>query len=184
MSRILHLAFESAVAAVSPALLIPTTPESIRDRIIAVIRDLTPDNVSGDRFVPYRNERAARFRADCEANPAGCRRRFQVRRKGGIPSAAVSNSDVEEREVTYLVTIAYPQTHRDGPDNALDRDDAIDSDMDAIEYAIGMTGRANFAAPHYPDACWREQEEIATIEGEAVDFLELELTYSYQRTRG
>jgi hypothetical protein len=143
-----------AAAVVTPALGIETTAEAIRDRIIAVIAGLVPKTVAGDIFRAYRNEGGGDFQAWAEGNATGCRRRFQVRQLRDRRAPDISNTDFEERMATFRILVAYPQTHRDGPGAALDRDDALDSDMMQIEHAIGMCGRANLAPP-YPDACWR-----------------------------
>lgn len=172
----------------SPALGIETTPDEIRDRIITIIEGLTPRSSSSDRFRKYRNEGKGQFVPWAEANATGARRRFQVRRVAQREHAEVSNSDFEELKCTFAVIVAYPQTHRDGPDAALDRDDAIDQDLFDIDQAIGMNGRANFAPP-YPDACWRdegngEESRIGeTIEGNGVDFGQIFVSYSYRRDR-
>lgn len=171
----------------SPALALATTAESIRDRIIAVIVALTPSLLASDLYVEYRNELGADFRDWCEDNPAAALRKFQVRRIADASPAEVSNSDHEERIVSFRVLVAYPQTHRYGGDNASDRDDVMDADQMKIDYAIGMCGRANLAPP-YPDACWRgsgngETSGIrARIEGDDVDFVEIVVSYAYQRT--
>ena len=140
---------------------VPTTPKAIRDRIYTVIEALASLRSADDKFERYRNEGGADFRAWAESNPDACRRRFQVRRDGGIPSALVSNSDIDELFVTFIVSMAYPQTSRDGDAAAMDRDDTMDADLNAIEFAIGMCGRSNFSSSvvaTYPDACWRDQE--------------------------
>jgi hypothetical protein len=171
---------------VSPALGNETTAEAIRDRIIAVIGGLTPKTIATDRFIAFRNERDGAFQAWAEANPTGCRRRFQVRQLRDRRAPDISNTDFEERMVTFRILVAYPQSHRDGPGAALDRDDALDSDMMQIEHAIGMCGRANLAPP-YPDACWRlegngEPSRIAeTIEGAGVDIGVMYASYTYRR---
>lgn len=183
MSLILHLSFETEAAATPAVATITTTPGAIRDRIYAVIEGLTPRSLTSDRFVRYRNELGADFSKWALAHPAACRRRFQVRKSGDVREAEVSNSDIEERRVTFKVLRAYPQTHRDGPDAAMDRDDAIDDDSDQIEYAIGMTGRANFAYPTYPDACWVEQTMPETDDLDGVDIVEMTFSYLYKRAR-
>lgn len=171
----------------SPALGLATTPDLIRDRIIAVITALTPHTVAGDRFRPYRNEGGGDFQAWAEANAVGCRRRFQVRRYGVSEPPDVSNEDFEERNVTFRILVAYPQTHRDGAGAALDRDDAMDADMFQIDHAIGMCGRANLSPP-YPDACWQPSANGVTseitdpIDGRGVDFVQIFVSYSYRRS--
>lgn len=129
------------------------TEERIRDRIITVIAALTPEKLAADRFIAYRNEGAGDFTDWAEANPAAAFRRFSVRDTGNFDTPRVSNLDVEAREVELQIVVAYPQSHRAGIANALDRDDLMLSDALKIERAVGMAGRANFVDP-YPNAAW------------------------------
>jgi hypothetical protein len=163
-----------------PVLSVATTVESIRDRAIDVIEATAPSVLPSDEFRRYRNEGGADFRVWAERNPAGAWRRFQVRDTGDDEPPEVSNTDVEERRITLVVTVAYPQTSRAGKDGALDRDDAMSSDQHKIEHAIGMCGRANFAPP-YPDACWRSGRTERVV-GDGVDFLVITQTMSFRRT--
>jgi hypothetical protein len=158
-----------------------TTAGAIRQRIIDVIKGLAPSSDTEIPFKPYLNQGAAAFRADCEQAPQGCARRFQVRDVGIDQPPPISNTDVEEREVTYEVVIAYPQTHRWGSGAALDRDDAMSADQHQIEHAIGMCGRANFTSPTYPDAFWRSGETIREV-GNGVDFLVITQTMGFKRS--
>lgn len=159
-----------------------TTPSAIRDRAIAVIEALTPSTDSAVKFRKYRNEGGADFQEWCEANSAACRRRFQVRTEGGTSTPPVSDTLVEEHQVMLTVHVAYPQTGRDGRDQALDRDDTLDADAFQIDKAIGMLGKANFTSP-YADATWIEGSPADRIVGNGVDFLELRLVYIYKRSR-
>ncbi len=171
----------------SPALGIETNAAAIRDRIIAVIAGLAPTTMTSDAFRAFRNEREGTFQPWAEENPTACRRVFQVRRVDDSRNPELSNSDHEERMITFRVLVAYAQTNRDGMDGALDRDDAIDDDMLQIEHAIGMCGRVNLAPP-YPDACWRQEGNGETsritqpVEGKGVDLGQMFVSYSYLRT--
>ena len=91
----------------------------------------------------------------------------------------MSNCDIEQREVTFLIIVAYPQTARTGADQALDRDDVMSADQHQIELAVGMTGRANFSGA-YPDACWLSGSTTRTV-GEACDFLEIRETLTFYK---
>ena len=159
-----------------------TTPSAIRDRAITVVAALTPASDSGVGFRAYRNEGGADFQAWAEANPASCRRRFQIRTTGGTSTPLVSNTDEEEHQVTLTVLVAYPTTGRDGAAQALDRDDVMDADEFQIDVALGMLGRANFSGS-YPDACWIEGAPMDRIDGASVTFIELRYTYIYRRVR-
>lgn len=161
-----------------------TTPAAIRDRAITVIEALTPGSDSAVRFRAYRNEGGADFQEWAEANPAGCRRRFQVRTSGGTLTPPVSDTLVEEHQVTLTILVAYPQTSRDGRDAALDRDDTLDVDAFQIDKALGMLGGANFTGS-YPNALWREDGSgiQPRIVGTGVDFSEILLVFRYYRSR-
>lgn len=159
-----------------------TTPEAIRDRALTVVEAITPTLGSDVGFRRYRNEGGADFIAWCEANPRGCLRRVQIRTTLASVTPAVSNTDVEEHELTARVLVAYPQDARFGKNQALDRDDAMDSDQFEIDQVIGMNGKANFSSP-FADATWIAGVPGDRIEGTGVDFIELVYTYIYKRTR-
>lgn len=165
----------------SPALGNETTEEAIRDRAIALIALIAPHINAGDAFNPFRNPRAADFYAEMEAAPASAVRRYQVRTSGNGGPPEVSNSDFEEMPVTLTILVAYPQIHRWGSDNALDRDDVIESDRKLIQKAIGIYGRANFSPPH-PDACWRSGNYQTIRGGRGVDYLEIVQAMTYRGT--
>jgi hypothetical protein len=158
-----------------------TTAEAIRGRIIAVVKALTPTSDSLLPFVPFDNELAGNFRKWADGNATAAHRRFQVRDIGKDQPPAISNTDVEARLVEFEITIAYPQTHRWGGENALDRDDVMSQDQHQIEHAIGAAGRANFTPDTYPDAYWREGETTRVI-GRACDFLVIRQTMGFFRS--
>lgn len=147
-----------------------TTPEAIRDRIIAVIAALDPTSLTSDRFRAHRNE-TGDFVTACETQPTGAFRRYQVIETGGDGPPETSSGVEEERSVTFRVTVAYPKTARYGADQALDRADVMREDQFKIEKAIGMHGKANFTPP-YPDATWLMDGSGADREeSEACDYL-------------
>lgn len=82
------------------------------------------------------------------------------------------------RHFVIVVLVAYPQTGRHGPDQALDRDDAMDSDWGLINGKIGIYGRANFAND---DDCTPLGAERSVVRGAGVDFLEIRARFSYYR---
>lgn len=159
-----------------------TTPEAIRDRAITVIEALTPAADTSIKFRAFRNEHGADFQAWAEANPTSAQRRFQVRTTGGSVVPEVSNTSIEEHQVTLRVLVSYPHSHRWGRGAGLDRDDVMDQDTFQIDEAIGMLGKANFSSP-YANATWIEGAPREVIRGASCDFVELELVYIYQRTR-
>jgi hypothetical protein len=159
-----------------------TTPEAIRDRILTVIEALSPASDVRVPFRRYRNEGGANFQAWADAHSTGARRRFQVRTRGLTQVPAVSDTLVEEHQLEVTITVAYPQTGRDGPNQALDRDDTADADQFQIDRAVGMLGKANFTAP-YPDATWIEGVPKERVEGEQCDFVELVYVMIYKRAR-
>lgn len=159
-----------------------TTPEPIRDRIIAVIAALTPTSDSSVPFRAYRNEGGADFQGWAEANTTAALRRFQVRLTGSSTVPEVSNTDYEEHTLIASILIAYPQFHRWGAANALDRDDVMDQDAFQVDKAVGMLGGANFTSPH-ADACWQDGAVMEHVRGQACDFVQFQMTYTYKRTR-
>ena len=162
-----------------PVLANATTAEAIRDRILTVIEALTPSICSADKFHRYRNEDGADFQEWCEANPQSSLRRVQVRDTGNDAPPAVSNTDIERRNVEFRILVAYPQTARTGKHQALDRDDAMSSDQHAIEKAVGLQGRANFSGS-YPDATWLSGTTDRIV-GDGVDLLEIVQTMTFNK---
>lgn len=158
-----------------------TTTASIRDRILDVIDALTPAVMTSPRFLRYRHEGAGDFVAWAEQQPAACLRRFSVRSFAAPSVPLVSNTDVEVVRVVFEVTIAYPQTHRYGAQNALDRDDVAEADRKQIENAIGLNGGANFVSP-YPPATWVDAQPAVLLQGQSVDFHVLRQTMEFART--
>ena len=98
-----------------------------RDRIIAVIESLTPAILSKNRFLRFRNEEGGDFAKWCLAHPEASLRRFQVRDDGTDPTPLVTNCSVDEKMITFFISVAYPQTDRAGGKGALDRDTAMTS---------------------------------------------------------
>jgi len=161
-----------------------TTAAAIRDRIKAVIQALAPTSLTTSKFIAYRNEGGANFRKWAEQVDAAAFRRFQVRDDGDDSPPTVSNTDVEERIVTFQVIVAYPQNSRSGADNALDRDDLMKQDQRKIESAIGYIGRENFSSSidaERPDACWRSGRTTReTDDTRACDFLVIEQSMQFK----
>jgi hypothetical protein len=122
------------------------TAESIRDRIAAVLVGLTPTLLSSDKFRQYRAEAGANFEEFITKSPAGAFRRFHVREVGEEENPLTSNTTEERLPIEFELLIAYPQTHRYGPGNALDRDDVARRDWRDIKHAIGIDARANFTS--------------------------------------
>lgn len=125
------------------------TPETIRNRVAALIEALTPTTNAGDKFKQTRDEASADFVAWCDSAPTACLRRFQVRNPGHQDLPEVSNHDNSRHELQLNIRVAYPNTHRFG--SGRDRDDVMDEDYRRINYACGIYGRANFSSTH--DCC-------------------------------
>jgi hypothetical protein len=161
-----------------PVIANAATAESIRDRIYALLEALTPDSLADVRFRRYRNEDDADFPAWAERNAAACLRRFQVREIGDDEPPLVSNVQVEVIETEFEIRIAYPQTHRYGAANAMDRDDVMNQDWKRINFLIGIYGRGNFSSSHdcTPLGAVKTRES-----GGKVDYLVVTARYQYQR---
>lgn len=154
------------------------TVAAIRDQICTLLEAITPTSLSGDKFRRYRNEGAADFDADMEANPAGALRRFQVRQVNTDEPPLVSDTTNERVIVQFEIRIAYPQTHRYGSDNAMDRDDVRNQDWKAINYRIGIYGRGNFSGSH---DCTPTGATMELEVGEAIDFMVITARFEYLR---
>jgi hypothetical protein len=146
-----------------------TTAAEIRDRILDVIEALTPSAMAHPLFLRYRQEGAGDFYAWCEQQPAASLRRFSVRYFTAPTEPTVSNTDVERVRVQFEVAIAYPQSHRYGGQNSLDRDDVAESDRNQVRNAIGLNGGANFIDP-YPPATFVEALATTMLQGQGMDF--------------
>lgn len=159
----------------------PSTAAAIRDRITALITAASPTFDSRTAFRASQNVGAAAFVTECEGNPAGCFRRFQVRDDGTEEPPEVSNTDVDMRHVVYEIRVAYPHTQRYGKDGALDRDDAIDLDWGKLEPLVGIYARSQYTGAYdcTPLGATREIEI-----GQSVDFLVIRARYSYYRRVG
>lgn len=154
------------------------TVAAIRNRCIQLVEWVDPVSLVGDRLRRYRNEGSGDFRAWAEKNTAGCFRRFQVRDVGHDEPPQVSNMDYEERRLTLETLVAYPQTHRYGADNALDRDDVIAEDWDEIDFNIGLCSRANFSDT-YDCTPLGATKDIERSVG--VDYLVIRAEYLFKR---
>lgn len=154
------------------------TPETIRNRIAALLEALTPTSLSGDKFRQSRDEAGADFVAWAEKNPGGCFRRFQVRASRLALMPQVSNVDLAQLEEEFAIRVAYPQTHRFGGAAGRDRDDVIAEDLRKLNYTIGIYGRANFSSTH--DCTPLGMPDDAEIEyGTGVDFLVVRARFLY-----
>jgi hypothetical protein len=155
-----------------------STVAAIRDQCHTIIEALTPTSLSADKFRRYRNESGADFDADMEANPAGAFRRFQIRQVNLDEPPLVSNVTEERVPLDLEIRIAYPQTHRYGADNAMDRDDVRNQDWKSINYKIGIYGRANFSSTH---DCTPLGATMELDIGDAVDFMVIRARFEYLR---
>lgn len=162
------------------------TAESIRDRIYALIEAITPTSLTSDKFRRYRNEDGADFQAWAEGHATAALRRFQVREVGDDEPPLVTHLTRETVRVRYAITLAYPQTHRYGAANAMDRDDVMNQDWKQIKYAITGTGgvaRANFtSAVDGEYDCTPLASSTKTREqGGKVDYLVISVEFEYIR---
>lgn len=155
------------------------TAEAIRDRIYTLLESLTPTSLSADKFRRHRNELGADFDAWAEKNAAGALRRFQVREVGDDELPLVTNTTTERVRLRVSIRIAYPQTHRYGSANAMDRDDVINQDWLKINYTIGIYGRGNFSSTNdcTPLGCVKSRET-----GTTVDYLVVTADFEYERS--
>jgi hypothetical protein len=155
------------------------TAAGIRDQIYTLIEALTPASLSADKFRRYRNEGDADFDAWAEKNPAASLRRFQVREVGD-DEPPLTSSTIEERvRVRFEIRMAYPQNHRYGAANGMDRDDVINADWLRLNFAIGIYGRSNFSGTNdcTPLGAVKVRES-----GGKVDYLVVTAEYEHVRS--
>ena len=159
-----------------------TTIARIRDRIVMVISALTPTSLSGDKFRAYRNEGNGDFIEWVTANPQASLRRFQVRQLSFPTEPDISNTDMERVQVILGLVVAYPQSHRYGAQNALDRDDVMTEDLKQIEYALGPAGASNFQLQN-PNATFVGRTVDQIREGApGVDAIQMAITFEFSRS--
>jgi hypothetical protein len=159
-----------------------STIEAIRDRLLTLIEAITPTTLSGNKFLRHRAERDGNLVDWAEKNPGACLRRVGAREVGPDEPPTVSNM-TEERVIGVLeIRIAYPQTHRYGPDNARDRDDVIREDWKKIKYAIsgdGGAARGNFTGTY---DCTPLPATMEFDRGQGVDFMVIRWMCSFVRS--
>jgi hypothetical protein len=154
------------------------TAEAIRDQCYSLLEALTP-TTDATGFRRYRNEGGADFVEWAEQNPSAALRRFQVREVDEDGEPLVTDTTEERVRMFLEIRIAYPQTHRYGAGNAMDRDDVAKQDWKQIKQAIGINGRANFSGSYdcTPLGAVRVREE-----GGSVDFSLITAEFEYQRS--
>jgi hypothetical protein len=154
------------------------TAEAIRDRVYTLIEALAPAT-DATGFRRYRNEGGADFVEWAEQNPAAALRRFQIR-EVETDELPHTSSVLEERvRLQFELRVAYPQTHRYGAANAMDRDDVINQDWLKVNYAVGIYGAGNFTGSYdcIPLGAVKSRET-----GDGVDFLVVELSVEFLRS--
>lgn len=158
-----------------------TTAAEIRDRMLTVIEAIAPELMASPQFARYRQEGPGDFYAWAEQQPAAALRRISVRWFAAPTEPLVSNTDVERVRLVFEIAVAYPQSHRYGPQNALDRDDVAESDRNQIRNAIGLNGGDNFVSP-YPPATFVEAMQTQVLQGQGVDFHVIRQVMEFART--
>ncbi len=155
------------------------TAEAIRDRIYTLIESLTPTSLASDKFRRHRNEGDANFEEWAEKNPAAALRRFQVREVSEDGEPDVSNTTEEAVETELEVRIAFPQSHRYGAANGMDRDDVRKLDWKQIKQTIGANGRANFSGT---SDCTPLGGAETREQGGKIDYSVIRVRFRYHRS--
>lgn len=162
------------------------TVEAIRDRISTLLEQLTPTSLTRDKFRRFRNEEGAEFEEWAEKSASAALRRFQVREFGDEESPVVSHLTQERVTVRFEIRIAYPQNHRYGSANALDRDDVRRQDWKQIKHAITGTGgnaRGNFtsATDGQYDSTPLGNSTMTREQGGKIDYTLIVVNFDYVR---
>lgn len=154
------------------------TVEAIRDQVYSLLEGVAPTSLSDVKFRRFRNEDGANFEEWAEKNGAAAFRRFQTRQVQTDEPPLVSNTTTERVVLTLVTRVAYPQTHRYGSANAMDRDDVMNQDWKSINYKIGLYGRANFSSSNdcTPIGATMEMERSGRI-----DYLVITARFEYER---
>jgi hypothetical protein len=158
------------------------TLEAIRDRLYSLVEAIAPTTHSDVKFRRHRAERDGNLMDWAEKTPAACLRRFSARHTGSDEIPLVSNTTTETLRTVAELRVAYPQNHRYGAANALDRDDVIEADWGKINRAVGIYSRSNFTTSSdgsYDCTPLGGEKEVERSAG--VDYLVVRLTYEYQR---
>jgi hypothetical protein len=154
------------------------TLDQIRDRILTVVESITPTSLSDVKFRRHRAERDGNLTDWAEKNPTACLRRFIVRETSD-DTVPETTTGIHERVRTRLrITVAYPQTHRYGAANALDRDDVMKKDWKSINYLVGLYGAGTFSGDHdcIPLGATQSFDRDGTV-----DFLIIDADFEYLR---
>jgi hypothetical protein len=154
------------------------TAAAIRNQVYSLLEALTP-TTDATKFRRYRNEGGADFEAWAETHTTACFRRVQVRQVGADELPETSSAVEERVRMRMTLRIAYPQTHRYGAANAMDRDDVMNEDWLKINAAVGVYGAANFTGAYdcIPLGATMEMER-----GFVVDFLVVNIDVEYLRS--
>jgi hypothetical protein len=158
-----------------------TTADTIRDAMIARVRNLVPRRHARDRYRLH-DDWAVDFREWCEANPSAALRRFSIRDMGPVDQPAVTNAEKELVRRTFEVVVAYPiaDSQRYGKGGARDRDDMLESDGYQLNDAIGTNGFQSLEVDVGPATVITEREDRES--GAACVFLVLELHVQFWRS--
>jgi hypothetical protein len=154
------------------------TAEAIRDQCYSLVEAITPTSLVPDKFRRYRNEGDADFQAWAESVPTAALRRFQIRQRGADEPPTVSNTTTERVTLMLEIRIAYPQTHRYGAANGMDRDDVMNDDWKLINRKIGLYGRGNFSSGN---DCTPMGATMEMDRSGGVDYLVVSARFEYER---
>lgn len=155
-----------------------TTPGAIRDVLVGLVKALTPDLHSRERYILW-NE-GVDIRAWARAKAAACLRRFSIRFRGdtSVPLACDGNNELVRQ--FFDVVVSYPITGRFGG-TAYGIDDFITSDLHQIRGVVGYAGFPH-AYPQHAELCLILSPSSDHIEFEnAVAFGVIELEIEYWR---
>jgi hypothetical protein len=120
-----------------------STEADIRTRCASLLTALVPSVQSNVRFREHRYDQD--FTTWCENNQE-CLRMFAIRDTLGPYQPAITNTDIEWRQVEVELLVAYPRTSRYGATKTdVSRDVLIRSDLHEIESTIGLRGYYNIS---------------------------------------
>ena len=110
-----------------------------------------------------------------------CLRVFSLLDRVDSYQPEVTNTDLEWRQASFDLLVAYPMTNRygSGTAGARTRTEVMRSDMHQLETAIGLRGFATITNAAY---LVDRSDGIAQIDGDKVSFLRGSIVYGFHRS--
>ena len=155
-----------------------TTEAAIRNALVANIVAIVPSVQLDTRFREHRYDQPLASWAEQNQE---CLRVFSLLDRVDSYQPEVTNTDLEWRQASFDLLVAYPMTNRygSGTAGARTRTEVMRSDMHQLETAIGLRGFATITNAAY---LVDRSDGIAQIDGDKVSFLRGSIVYGFHRS--